>query len=305
MMILWEFICIFASNFYSHYRKNTMRVLTTLSLIVICTVFCQFSAQSQQRPAYGIFGDYNLNSYTADFRNFPNVPSCCPQYQDGIGSGFSLGILYELPLADKLRLALRLGYSSRSGTLKRTENTVVTGNIPGVFEHQVDASLADIGLEPIAQYNLFGSLWLNLGGRIAAVTTKNFSQKETIISPTDGVFPNGSSTRNEFNDQAIPEASSLYAAVLGGLSYDLPLNAQGSLILAPEVLYSLGITPVASGLKWSSNSLRIGLALKYSPAPSKEPTERIEHNIHIDTVRREVITRSSHGTRGIVLEIDD
>ncbi|MFN8361161.1 MAG: OmpA family protein [Candidatus Kapaibacterium sp.] len=264
-----------------------MRVSTTVFLAVFCFVFCTAIAHAQQRPAYGIFGNYNLNSYSADFRNFPNVPSCCPDYKDGSGSGLSLGILYELPLADQLRLGLRLGYSSRSGILTRDENTVVTGNIPAVFEHKVDASLADIGLEPIAQYNLFGALWLNLGTRIAAVTTKNFSQKETIITPTDGVFPNGSSTRNEVTNQPIPEASSLYAAVLGGISYDLPLNARGTLILSPEVLYSYGITPVVSGLTWSSNSLRIGLALKYSPLPNTEPTERIEQKEFIDTVRSE------------------
>jgi outer membrane protein OmpA-like peptidoglycan-associated protein len=264
-----------------------MRVLSTISLVVICTVFCRFTALSQDRPAYGIFGNYNLTSYSADFRSFPNVPSCCPQYSDGTGSGFSAGLLYQLPLADQLRLALRAGYSSRSGTLTREENTTVTGNIPAIFEHRVDASLADIGIEPLVQYNLFGSLWLNVGARVALVTTNQFSQKETIITPTDGVFPNGSSTRNELTDQPIPNSSSLFAAALGGISYDLPLNAKGTLILAPEVLYSLGITPVVSGLDWSTNSLRIGLALKYSPAPSKEPTERREQKQHIDTVRRE------------------
>ncbi|MBK9248198.1 MAG: OmpA family protein [Ignavibacteria bacterium] len=264
-----------------------MRIISTFLVVVTFNVFCLFTAQSQERPAYGIFGDYNLNSYSADFRNFPNVPSCCPKYQDGSGSGFTVGILYELPLADQLRLALRAGYSTRSGMLKRDENTTVTGNIPAVFEHRVDVTLADIGIEPILQYNPFGALWINLGGRIAMVSTKNFSQKETIITPTDGVLPNGSSTRNEYSDQPIPDGSSIFAAALGGISYDLPLNAKGTFVLAPEVLYSLGITPVVSGLSWSSNTLRIGLALKYSPLPSKDPVERIEHKHRIDTIRRE------------------
>lgn len=129
-----------------------MRGVQYFWVSIVC-LFCVVNAQSQQRPAFGIFGNYNLNMFQADFRSFPGVPSCCPQYQDGTGNGFSAGLLYEIPLSEQLRLALRGGYSSRNGTLKRTENTTVAGNIPGVFEHQVDAVLADIGIEPIVQFN--------------------------------------------------------------------------------------------------------------------------------------------------------
>lgn len=243
------------------------------------------SARAQLLPAYGAFGDYNLNMYLADFRSIPTVPSCCPLYQDGSGTGFSAGLLYEIPLTNQLRLALRTGYSSRGGIMKRTENTTVAGNIPGVFEHQVDASLADIGLEPLLQYNVLGSLWINAGGRLAYVSTKSFSQKETLISPTSFVFPNGSTVRNEFIEQQIPESSAMYAAAIGGISYDLPLNSQNTLKLAPEILYSFGLTPVVSGMKWNTNSLRFGLALKYSP--KHEPSKRFEKIQKIDTIHKE------------------
>ncbi len=262
-----------------------MRQFLPFSLLAFCFILCGAHAHAQLLPAYGVFGDFNLNMYQADFRSIPTVPSCCPLYQDGSGTGFSVGLLYELPLAAQLRLALRAGYSSRGGTMKRTENTTVAGNIPGVFEHQVDASLADIGLEPLLQYNVFGSMWINVGGRLAYVSTKSFSQKETLISPTSFVFSNGATVRNEFTDQPIPESSALYAAVIGGISYDLPLNSQNTLKLAPEILFSYGLTPVVSGLKWNSNSLRFGLALKYSPKP--EPTKRFEKIQKIDTIKKE------------------
>lgn len=269
-------------------------------LAICCILICNVLALSQTRPAYGVFGDYNLNMYNADFRAFPNVPSCCPLYEDGSGGGFSIGLFYELPIAEKLRLALRAGYSTRGGVLLRDENVVVSGNVPGVFEHSVDVSLADIGIEPLAQYNLFGSFWLNLGARVAYVTTQTFSQKESIVSPSDGLFSNGSSTRNELTDQPIPSSSALFAGVLAGVSYDLPLNANGTIILAPEVFYCLGITPVVSNLDWTTNSLRIGLALKLSPEQRKESIERIEEKQNIDTlpVERPVAVDS------IVTELD-
>ncbi len=262
-----------------------MRVLYSLMIVVFCCVVSKAHAQTEQFPAFGIYGNFNLNMYSADFRNFPGVPSCCPMYQDGGGTGVSAGVLYQLPLGTSMRIAFRAGYNSRSGLLSRTENTTVAGNIPGTFEHTVDAKLADIGLEPLFQYNIVSKLWLNVGPRIAFVTTKTFSQKEAIISPSNGVFPNGSSTRNELSNVAISDASSLFVALLAGVSYDLPLNNKGTMVLAPEVFYSLGITPVVSGLQWNTNSLRVGLALTYSPEPHKTPTERIEKKQRIDTVR--------------------
>ncbi len=273
---------------------------------ILYAVFCLVTSvanfttsQAQTRPAYGVFGNYNLNSFNADFRSFPGVPSCCPLYQDGTGTGVSVGGLFEIPLSDAFRLALRAGYSSRSGSMSRTENTTVAGNLPGVFEHQVDASIADLGVEPLAQYNPFASLWLNLGGRVAFVSTKQFSQKETVVSPTNGIFSSGSSRRNVVTDQAIPDGSSLFAALIGGVSYDLPINSKKTLILAPEALYSFGLTPVVSGLSWNSNSLRLGIALKYSPLPSKDPIQRIEKKQSIDTVRKEAVIASATFVRGV------
>ncbi|MBK9248264.1 MAG: OmpA family protein [Ignavibacteria bacterium] len=262
-----------------------MRQILLFSLLVICFIFCTAPALAQLYPAYGAFGNYNLNMYQADFRSIPTVPSCCPLYEDGSGSGYSAGLLYEIPLAEQFRLALRAGYSTRNGTMKRTETTTVAGNLPGVFEHQVDATLADIGIEPLFGYNPLGSLWVNIGGRLAYVSTNTFSQKETLISPTTGVFSNGATVRNEFIDQPIPESSALYAALMGGVSYDVPLNSHNTLLIAPEILFSFGVTPVVSGLKWNSHSLRFGLALKYSPQHS--PTPRFEKIQKIDTIRRD------------------
>ena len=242
-----------------------MRTFLLSSLFALIAFLTAAPAHAQQSPAYGFFSDYNFNLYQADFRSFPGVPSCCPQYEDGTGGGLAIGLFYELPLAGQVRLALRGGYMTRSGAMKRTENTVVTGNVPAVFEHQVEASLADVGLEPLVGVNLFSSLWLSVGGRIAAVTSKQFSQREMIISPKVGVFPNGSSKRNEITDQPIPGAASVYGAIIGGLGYDVPLNSTRTLILSPEILFTLGITPVVSDVSWHSNAVRCGITLKYVP----------------------------------------
>lgn len=260
----------------------------TIGLFVLCSII--LPAQTD-RSSYGIWANAVITQHNADFRAFPGVPSCCPAYQGGWGSGIGAGILYTVPLSDNLRIALRGGYVSFGATLSREEATTVDGNRPGIFEHQVKAVLADVGAEPLISYQPFSSLpsfWCSAGFRAGWLLSKNYSQKESILQPTDGVFPHGSSTQNEVHNEVIPESASIYASALLGLSYDLPLNTKGTMILAPELLYSLGLTPIVHNLTWSVNCIRAGVAIRYSPLPYKEPLRRIERKNIIDTVQRVV-----------------
>ncbi|MDQ1265423.1 MAG: hypothetical protein QG635_573 [Bacteroidota bacterium] len=104
------------------------------------------------------------------------------------------------------------------------------------------------------------------GFHIGYVITKDYTQSEKIIGNGTFLDDNGNDTyKRTRNDTSgtLPDASGFYAAVIAGISYDLPLNSKGNLILAPEVNYALGLTPVIPDLSWSINSLRLGLAFKY------------------------------------------
>lgn len=230
----------------------------------------------EDRPAYGLVLDYNVNLHSADFRAFPGVPSCCPVYNSGTGSGIALGVLYQMPVMPSGRVAFRGVYNVYSGILQNEESTVVSGNVPGTFEHTVDASLASIGIEALFQYRVIQSLWLNVGSRAGLVTTSTFSQRETIVQPSNGLFPNGQPIRNEVTNAAIPNAESIEAGLLFGMNYDLPLNATSTLIVSPEVLYYLPFTEVVSGLEWRVSQVRLGASLKWSPSSTKQSPVREE-----------------------------
>lgn len=236
---------------------------------------------AQPRDAWGVVGNVGVNSHSADFRAFPGVPNCCPSFNGGSGTGINLGVLYETPLGESLWGSMRLGYSTTGGRLLRTENTTVSGNEPGVFEHSIDASLGSLGIEPLISYSLLGSLRAHAGGRLGVLLQSQFSQRERLTSPSTGTFPNGRRSQNEVNGAEIPQSQSLQAAGLVGISYDLPMNANHTLLLSPEVFYSIPLTNTVSGLDWKVAQLRIGAALKWSPIYKEELFEK---RYEVDTV---------------------
>jgi len=254
---------------------HLLRVIISIVLLAFAIAH-PVQLQSQNRTAYGLFFDYGLNYHTADFRAFPGVPSCCPSYSDGSGTGFFAGGIVVLPLVGDLSLSLRPGVAGYNGKMTRTESTVVSGGATGVFEHTVDASLMSLNLEPLLSYRLFGGFAVHVGGTVGYLFTTQYSQKEMIVDPPNGTFPGGSRSRNEVDDEAIPQASHLMAGVVGGVSYDLAMNSSKTVFISPELYYNLNFTNMVEGLEWKVNQLRIGIAVKWSPsaetiAPTKAP----------------------------------
>ncbi|MBE0646081.1 MAG: hypothetical protein IH600_18510, partial [Bacteroidetes bacterium] len=225
------------------------------------------------RARYGIFGDYSLNYHTADFRQLPGVPNCCPRFETGDGTGFALGVLYELPLQQKLALLLRLGYADYSGLLTAQEKEmlyVAPSYYEGTFEHTVDATLAAIVLEPMLAWKLVDRLSLLAGLQAGYVMTADYAQLETIVDPADrGVFVDTQQRTRNASAGNIPDASSFTASLMGGLRYEVPLDDDGTLTAAPEALFSYGLTPVVSDLDWQVNTLRFGVSLLYRPSEEK------------------------------------
>ncbi len=234
------------------------------------------------RPRYGLYGAYDLNQHSADFRQLPGVPNCCPRFEEGSGTGPAYGALVELPLTSRFFLNLRLGYMSHDATLTAEEpTTVIVGGVAqqGAFTHTVDASLSTIGIEPMVSWNATGTsgLHVHLGFRLATLMKNAFSQQEVVSQPANsGTFvdSNGNDTqsriRNEYSGD-IPNASTLAISGAVGVSYELPLNADRTMFLVPEVFYFYGLSQVVDGLDWKVNAIRPGLAVKYWPKLESKP----------------------------------
>ncbi|MBX7154667.1 MAG: OmpA family protein [Candidatus Kapaibacterium sp.] len=241
--------------------------------IILFAILCTISVQAQlHRSAYGIYTHFNYAMHDADFQSLPNLPCCSQHFTDGTGNGIALGILYQTPHAPTWTLSGRLGYISYPGTLINNESKVVNvgGNpVLANIQHQIDASLSSINLEPLIGYRITDRFTLHGGLSIGAVMKKTFVQTEELTQPTQGAL----TVPTLVGSGDIQNASSLYAGVMAGASFDIPLFHGSRWFLAPEVFYVYSIANVASDIHWKVNMLRAGFALKYSPSPVDLPPQ--------------------------------
>jgi outer membrane protein OmpA-like peptidoglycan-associated protein len=237
------------------------------------SLFAQQSVESEIPFAkYGLYANSSLNTHSADFRAFPGVPNCCPKFQSGSGSGLSFGILYDIPFSSEWIMSLRGGYENYSAKLTTREPELLAGGIQGEFEHRVTTGLASVGIETWLGYGLFRNLTVSAGIRAGYVVQRDFSQVEVIVQPNDnGVFSNGKSSRNDTSG-IIPNANLIAVNLLAGVSYELPLNSRNTLFLVPEFQFSFGLLPIISGYDWQSHGIHFGIALKYLPKYSENPS---------------------------------
>lgn len=285
---------------FLHPFQLKQNILILILIFTFCynVILAQEEIQNNKNNSskYGIYGHMNLNWHSADFRKLPGVPNCCPRFENGLGIGFTAGILYEIPLSKLLTLDLRASYSSLDGELSKVEPTTVIvqgNNQEGEFEHILNTKLANIGVEPLVGIRLFGGLRLLAGLRLGFTITNKYDQVETIVKPSGAATfldslgnDTHSRTRNESSGDIL-EIQKFQAFALAGLSYELPLNSEKSLFLAPELFYSHALTPVVRDYKWNVNSIRAGIAIKYSPVPVPKPKIIEERKIEkfIDTIQ--------------------
>ncbi|MEJ5287219.1 MAG: OmpA family protein [Bacteroidota bacterium] len=226
---------------------------------------------------FGIYAGYNLNDHNPDFAKLPGIPNCCKGFTNGTGTGFSAGFFIETPLPYSLFAGLRTTGTSLDGWLKEKEHTFIRdGNniIDGIFEHNLKANIITVGFEPYIRFNPFLGFSVYFGGRLAFPLVKKFEQWEQIVEPADrGVFVDTQSRiRNKYSGD-IPKAKPIQTDLHFGISFDFPMNKHKSLILAPFASYHIGMSDVADSVKWTINSLRLGLAIKYLPIKIEKPKE--------------------------------
>ena len=236
------------------------------------------SSQNELRSRYGVFGHAALTSHTADFFRIPGTQSCCAGFTGGSGTGLAGGLLAEFPLTSRMHVGARLALLTQPFSMTTPEPTrvIVNGNAQdGAFEHRLTGNLVTLGLEPLIAVRLFSSAYIHIGGRLAIFLSSSYEQRDVITLPEGtGTFLNANGTdsrkrtRNEYAG-TVPETS-LQISPMVGVSYELPLNNEGTLLLVPEAFYQLGVMSVMSDSSWKASSFRAGIALKWSPAASKQ-----------------------------------
>jgi len=283
-----------------------MKQVQLLTLVFLALCSTAVVAQDTLRPRWSVHGGISINDHSADFRALPGVPNCCPLFENGSGTGPTFGVGYEFPVGPSLLLAFGLGYVDHSALLSAREPvSIVSGGElrGGVFDHTIDATFGSIGFEPTLAFRPIDGLFVRGGLRLGAILSPTYAQKEEIVEPAaTGTFldslgnDSGLRTRNVSSGD-IPDAASFLAQGTLGVEYELPIDPARTLLLTPGISYSLGLTDVVKGYSWKPNELRVTLAVKYSPLPSK-PVMR-------DTIYRRdttVVSIPRGGTPGLRLE---
>ena len=257
----------------------------TLRLLAVCLVLLAHTVSQAQtsrvapppdtsKGTIGIFGDGSLNIHRANFQTLPDVPNCCPLFQNGSGLGGEFGLFYDYDAFGGGHLGVRAGLNLLGGKLTATEPVSTAVNISivnGTIEHDITSQFTLATLEPYYAAEL-GGLRLMVGASLGYVLSTHYDQVESIKDPADqGVFlPDSTRTRNVFSG-AIPEAVKVRIGLIAGLSYPLPLNSSGTLHLIPEAFFDYGLTQMVTGLSWTVSALRAGVSIGYTPIHIYEP----------------------------------
>lgn len=239
----------------------------------------EFGEQKPREPLYfiGLYGAYNRTIHTADFRELPGFPSCCPRYTSTTGSGVTFGGLLEFELTPFIKLQTRIGFATLGADFTVPEvigNTAITQNgrdttTPITVQHFLGSTINTLGFEPTVALKFLGGFYSRVGVNASYVLAGNFTQRETIQTPENVVFQNsGKSIRNEGSGE-IPDKNSFQFSAVIGISYEVPIG--GGSFIEPDIRYALPITNIA-GVSWKIGSLQVGASLKFPIYPTPNIT---------------------------------
>lgn len=243
------------------------RLLSLAMTILLCsaTVFVAQEDRSPELWRVGGSAGFGTLDYNADFSSLPEVPSCCPGYEDGSGTAFVFGASFELPLDRAVIFNSRLLFARFSGTLEADEQKLVTRDFDTVratFRHTLDLAQPALLFEELIGYTPIEQLYILGGIRAEFMVGGTFSQREEIVSP-DGIRYENDTRERLLLDGDIPLEKQGNVSFLLGLRYDLPLNHKGDLILSPELLYWHGMSDLVSSRDLTMSGFRVGVSMSW------------------------------------------
>ncbi|MGB9701781.1 MAG: OmpA family protein [Candidatus Kapaibacteriota bacterium] len=262
-------------------KKNRL-ILLIFSIFITNVLYSQVVEKIEEipdslelKPYYGLNFGYNYNYHSTDFRSLPGVPSCCPQYKNGSGSGFYLGGIFDYPINYDMQITARVNYAEINGKFTVYEQTPVLidgKEETGEFEHYVDSKFSLLGIEPLFTYKPLTDLGVHAGFRFGFLTSASYYQIEKISKPSDrGTFIDGRTYRNQSSGSLMDSSNLTQYAFKIGVSYKLPFNKQKSLFIVPELFYTYNFSDLIKDRKWQVHQFSIGLSIKYRIPPPPPP----------------------------------
>lgn len=267
-----------------------------LLAILMLLIYIPLKAETDTLKPYfylGAYGGVNYNLHSADFKELPGVPNCCPKFETGNGFGFHFGGLFRYPFSQEFSLGINLGYITLNGKLNKDEiigNTEIRNSVPpyettdivkAISNHSVDGNFSAITFEPRFIWNFFDSFRWNIGLQAGFLTTYTFSQRERLISPDNVVFAaTDTKTRNEYNDVQLDSKKSFQMFGKTSLGYEIKFAKDW--LLVPEIGIALPFTNLYSG-SWKVMPINFTLALEIPIKPTVRKDTLFEIKYERDT----------------------
>lgn len=244
-------------------------ILIVILLIAVTNLHAQDSSLFKwNRLQYGGFAHYVYNSQDADFKSFPWIPSCAPNYSSGSGYGFDFGGLIDYPIWGPLFAGGRLGLEIAKDKLIADESFLYVGNDvtvkKGLIEHEIDARFTNLFSQLFLGYRPSDGLIVSFGLRMNYTASGKFDRKESLLNPAYGSFENGQRVRNVISNAKIPNLTRFGIATELGLSYEIAVDEKKELRIAPEFFLTNPSYDLVKNLKWDNTAYRFGLAVKYA-----------------------------------------
>ncbi len=223
------------------------------------------------RLTFGFGFGVGLNFHTANFKgiDFPNIPSCCPRFETGYGLNSFLSPIVSFPLDENFSLQVQTGFENLSAILKRKEkeyfSTQGQEGVWGEFEHSVKSTLNTIHGDFFLSYRFSPKFKILVGPTLSYIFKNEFEQKEEIVSPPFGVFAIEKSRIRNHTSGPIPNINKLLFGLGFGISYYLPLNAENTLFMVPNIFLKARLNEIAKNHEWRAYSLSGGISILYSP----------------------------------------
>ncbi len=219
---------------------------------------------------YAISGYYDLNSFSVDLRQLSYVADSVPRSAIGSGTGFALGGFYEYRLTDRTSVMLKLLFTNQKAEVngKTPETLMLNGNDTLAWSHHyISTNLSNFKIEPLLKYRLVNKFSIFGGANLGFRFDKTFEHYEIPDGIENATYIDGS-TKKVGLDENKTDKIGLQASIILGFSYDIPLNYNGTYLIIPEAMFSVGFSDISQGLYWDINTFRLGLSFMYSENPT-------------------------------------
>lgn len=295
--------------------SRSMSIMLLLMFVVLATAN---KAVSQSQNRVGAFAGFDIDLHNAQFAKITSLGYCCPTDFGSVnGATMYGGLSYELipafGLTERLGLALGLGFQQRSLNTSFQATTYINDpetnqGTDASIDYTMELNRSDVFLDVMPRFALTSALRLSAGARVSYGVTSSMNQREELpgeLARLGYYFIDVASQerlpyRNIY-EGAIPEMGSIAVALSAGISYDIPLNQLGTVILTPGLWYryqpsgfteavtSRTVDPVSGSAieqlgSWSIQSVGASLALHLTSKPTVElqPCQEIVNGVIVD-----------------------